>query len=148
MALTRALGTGGSEQIEDSETTVTSARAENLKAFLPEIDDGTGTTVDDGYQVLVSANSTGDIEIVDVFGARVGMVQSGEVKAFLAMGDATLPYWVVTPMVKQIIISNAEPSSGSTTPALGTTCGASSGTVKWIRAVLADGTAAFIPCWS
>ena len=83
-----------------------------------------------------------------MFGARIAMVQAGEVKAFLATGDANRPVWVVTDMVKQIIISNAEPSSGSTTPALGTTCGASSGTVKWIRAVLADGTAAFIPCWT
>ena len=148
MALTRALGTGGGEQIEDSEVTVTSARAENLKAFLPEIDDGAGATVDDGYQVLVSANAAGDVEIVDVFGARVAMVQAGEVKAFLATGDVDRPVWVVTDMVKRLQISNAEPSAGSTTAALGTTSPASSATVKWIEIDLADGAVGYIAVWS
>ncbi len=147
MALTRALAATG-EAIEDSETTVTSALAGNVKAFLPAIDDGATTTVDDGYQVLVSANAAGDVEIVDVFGRRVAMVQAGQVKAFLATGDVDRPVWVVTPMVKKIQISQALAAAGSSTPALGTTGPASSGTVKWIETNLPDGTIGYIACWT
>ena len=149
MATTRALGTGGGEQIEDSELSVTSARAENLKAFLPAIEDGTGATVASGYAVLVQANAAGDVEIVDVFGRRVAMVQAGESAVMKANGDVNRPVWTVSPATNIPAIGQAQPSAGSSTPALGTTGPASSGTVKWIGPVqLLDGTVAYIPCWT
>lgn len=39
--------------------------------------------------------------------------------------------------------------TGSTTPALGTTCPAASATIKsWIKVVTSDGTTGYIPCWA
>ena len=147
MALTRALAATG-EQIEDSEVTVTSALAVNVKAYLPEVDDGSTTTVAAGFQTLVMANAAGDVEVVDIVGRRVGVVQAGSARVFTAAGDATRPEWVSAPASKQLQIGNAQPAAGSTTPALGTTCPAASGTVKWVAGTLADGTAAYIPCWT
>ena len=147
MALTRALAATG-EQIEDSEVTVSSALAANVKAFLPAIEDGTGATVATGYQCLVLANAAGDVEIVDIFGRRVAMVQAGQAIALKANGDVNRPVWTVTEVANILQIGNAQPSAGSTTPALGTTCPAASATVKWIEGTLADGTAAFIPAWT
>ena len=147
MALTRALAATG-EQIEDSEVTVTSALAVNVKAFLPAIEEGTGATVATGYSCLVLANAAGDIEIVDIFGRRVVMVQAGEAWQVKANGDVNRPVWTVSPALYQLQIGNAQPSAGSTTPALGTTSPASSATVKWIEATLADGTIGYIACWT
>lgn len=148
MALTRALGTGDNEQIEDSELTVTSAQALNLKAFLPAIEDGTGATVASGYAVLVQANAAGDVEIVDVFGRRVVLVQAGESAVLKANGDVNRPVWTVSGATPILAIGNALIAAGSTTPALGTTCPAASATVKWVGIQLIDGTLGNVAVWS
>jgi len=148
MATTRALAASG-EQIEDSELSVTSALAVNVKAFLPAIEDGATTTVADGFAVLVQANAAGDVEIVDVFGRRVAMIQAGESAVLKANGDVNRPVWSVSPATNILSIGQAQPSAGSSTPALGTTGPAASGTVKWIGPVqLLDGTLAYIACWT
>lgn len=148
MALTRALAADG-EQIEDSELSVTSALALNVKAFLPAIEDGATTTVASGYAVLVQANAAGDVEIVDVFGRRIVLVQAGESAVLKANGDVNRPVWTVSGATNILSVGQAQPSAGSSTPALGTTGPASSGTVKWIGPIqLLDGTVAFIPCWT
>lgn len=147
MALTRALAADG-EQIEDSELSVTSALALNVKAFLPAIEEGTGATVAAGYATLVQANAAGDVEIVDVFGRRVVMVQAGESAVLKANGDVNRPVWTVSPATAKLSIGLAEPVAGTTTPALGTTCPAASATVKWIEVQLLDGTIANVPAWS
>lgn len=155
MATVRALAAGtladdfrGNEQIEDSENVVTSARADNLRAWLPAIDDGAAATVDDGYAVLVQANSTGDVEIVDVFGRRVATVGAGESKLFTANGDLVTPVWVVTDSARLFASGAALIAAGSTTAALGTTCPAASATVKWVGIQLIDGTLGNIAVWS
>jgi len=148
MATTRALAATG-EVIEDSELSVTSALAVNVKAWLPAVEDGTGTTVATGYQVLVQANAAGDVEVVDTFGRRVHTVQAGEAAILKANGDVNRPDWTVFQEANILSVGQAQPSAGSTTPALGTTCPAASGTVKWIGPVqLLDGTVAYIPCWT
>ena len=147
MALTRALAATG-EQIEDSELSVTSALAVNVKAFLPAIEDGTGATVDNTYSVLVQANAAGDVEIVDIFGRRVAMVQAGSAKVLRAQGDVNRPVWQVFDSAPILSIGNAAASAGSTTPALGTTCPAASATVKWTAVQLVDGTIGYIATWS
>jgi len=147
MALTRALAADG-EQIEDSETTVTSALAVNVKAYLPAIEDGTGTTVAALWQTLVLANAAGDVEVVDVFGRRVAMVQAGESKVLKATGDVNRPVWIAAEHAAQLMVGNAAAAAGSTTPALGTTCPATAGTVKWIESILVDGTIGYIACWT
>ena len=146
MATVRALA-GDGEQIEDSELVVTSALTVAVKAFLPEIDDAAGTTVDDTYQVLVVANSSGDIEVVDIFGARVFTVQAGTSATFRAQGDLAAPIWSVVAQAPQMAYGQALTSAGSSTPALGTTGPASSGTVKWLQVILLDGTLAYVACW-
>lgn len=147
MALTRALAATG-EVIEDSEVTVTSALSTTVKAWLPAIDDGGTTTVAAGFQTLVMANGSGDVEIVDVFGRRVHTVLAGSAVVFKATGDLARPVWVPFHMPNQLQIGLAVAAAGATTPALGTTCPAASGTVKWIGATLVDGTAGYIPCWT
>lgn len=148
MALTRALLVDG-EEIEDSELSVTSALDLNVKAFLPAIEDGTAATVASGYTVLVQANGAGDVEIVDVFARRVVMVQAGESAQLKANGDVNRPVWSVSPASNILSVGQAQPAAGASTPALGTTGPAASGTVKWIGPVqLLDGTVAFIPCWT
>jgi len=147
MALTRAIAATG-EQIEDSEVTVTSALDVNVKAWLPAIDDGGTTTVAALWQTLVMANGAGDVEVVDIFGRRVALVQAGEAIALKATGDVDRPVWVSFPVANQLQVGNAAKAAGSTTPALGTTCPAASGTVKWIDATLVDGTAGYIACWT
>jgi len=148
MATTRALAASG-EVIEDSELSVTSALAANVKATLPAIEDGATTTVADGFQVLVNANAAGDVEIVDTFGKRVALVQAGESVMFKANGDVNRPVWTYARQGNILAIGQAQPAAGSSTPALGTTGPAASGTVKWIGPVqLVDGTVAYIPCWT
>lgn len=135
--------------IDDDEWTVTSAVATNLKAILPEIDDGSGITVAAGFATMVSSTGAGDVEIVDIFGRRVALVQAGKKLLFEATGDVTRPVWVVSDVMSVLSIAQAQPSAGSTTAALGTTSPAASATVKWIGPVsLLDGTVAYIPCWS
>ena len=147
MALTRALAVDG-EQIEDSELSVTSALALNVKAFLPAIEDGTGATVASGYATLVQANAAGDVEIVDVFGRRVVLVQAGESAVLKANGDVNRPVWTVSGATPILAIGNALIAAGSTTPALGTTCPAASATVKWVGIQLIDGTLGNVAVWS
>lgn len=147
MALTRALAADG-EQIEDSELSVTSALALNVKAFLPAIEEGTGATVASGYAVLVQANAAGDVEIVDVFGRRVVLVQAGESAVLKANGDVNRPVWTVSGTTPILAIGNALIAAGSTTPALGTTCPAASATVKWVGIQLIDGTLGNVAVWS
>ena len=145
---TRALAADG-EQIEDDETTVTSALAVNVKAFLPAIDDGAGTTVNDGFTTLIHSTGAGDVEIVDIFGRRVVMVQAGTNVSVEATGDVDRPVWVVASVPQILSIAQAEPAAGTTTPALGTTCPAASATVGWIGPVqLIDGTLGYIPFWT
>lgn len=155
MAVTRALAAGtaaddfrGNEQIEDSELSVTSAQDDNLRAFLPAIEDGATTTVAAGYQVLVQANAAGDVEIVDVFGRRVIMVQPGESVNIKANGDVLRPVWTVSPAVAKLALGEAPSVSGTTTPALGTTSPAASATVIWIPVQKLDGTTGFLALWS
>ncbi len=119
MATTRALGTGDNELIEDSELTVTSARALNLKAFLPAIDDGAGITVDDGYTCTVSANSTGSVELVDIFGARVVLVTPGTTRQVAAYGDVDDPSWIVSAPIETLPYSVGLATNGTLLPALG-----------------------------
>ena len=147
MATVRALA-ATDEQIEDSELVVTSALTVGVKAFLPEIDDGAGTTVDTTYQVLVVANSSGDIEIVDIFGARVFTVLAGSSATFRAQGSVTAPIWTVAPSAPFIVLGEAAAAAGSSTPALGTTGPAASGTVIWVRVQKLDGTIGYIAMWS
>lgn len=126
MATTRALAAGaeadgfqGLELIEDSELTVTSARADNLKAFLPAIDDGAGITVDDGYTCTISANSTGSVEIVDIFGARVVLVLPGTTRQVAAFGDVDDPSWIVSAVKMLLPATAALATNGTLLPALG-----------------------------
>ncbi len=156
MATARALAAGtaaddfrGNEQIEDSELVVTSARADNLRAFLPVIDDGTGATVDNGYTLRVLANSTGSIEIVDIVGRRVVTVPAFEQRVISAGGDVDNPVWMVsTPSAAALTLGVAVTAAGSSTPALGTTGPAASGTVIWYSFQKLDGTLAHIATWT
>lgn len=146
MALTRALAVDG-EQIEDSELSVTSALALNVKAFLPAIEEGTGATVAAGYQVLVQANAAGDVEIVDVFGRRVVMVQAGESASVKANGDVNRPVWTVSPAAAKLAMGTAATAAGSTTPVLGTTAPTVGTVAKYVPIQMLDGTIAFIATW-
>ncbi len=135
------------EQIEDDETSVTSALAVNVKAFLPAIEDGATTTVADGFQTLVQANGAGDVEIVDVFARRVVMVQAGTSVNLLANGDAARPVWTVSPGTK-ILSAGVPAAAGSSTPVLGTTAPSAGTTAVFVPIQLADGTTAFIATWA
>ncbi len=155
MATARALAAGtaadnfrGNEQIEDSELVVTSARVDNLRAFLPAIDDGATTTVDDGYTLRVLANSSGSIEIVDVFGRRVVTVPGFEQRVVSARGDLLNPIWQVSTPSAEMTLGTAVTAAGSSTPALGTTGPAASGTVIWYSIQKLDGTLAHIATWT
>ena len=155
MATARALALGvaandfrGNEQIEDSELVVTSARAQNLRAFLPAIEDGTGTTVDNGYSCRVQITVAGTVEILDVFGRRVGIVPAYSERVFTAGGDATNPVWIVTTPDMNWSVGTVVTAAGSSTPALGTTGPAASGTVIWYQFQKLDGTIGYIATWS
>ena len=147
MATVRALAATG-EQIEDSELVVTSALAVNVKAYLPAIDDGATTTVDNGYMVRVMANAAGDVEIVDVFGKRVAIVPAFTQALFTAGGDVDTPVWTVSPVGATWSVGEAVTAAGSSTPALGTTGPAASGTVIWYSFQKLDGTLGYIATWS
>ncbi len=155
MATARALGLAtaatdfrGNEQIEDSELVVTSARAQNLRAFLPAIDDGTGATVDNGYQLRVQITVAGTVEILDVFGRRVVIVPAFSERVITAGGDANDPVWIVTEPALKMSVGTAVASAGSSTPALGTTGPAASGTVIWYSFQKLDGTLGYIATWT
>ena len=138
----------GDEQIEDSELVVTSARAQQLRAYLPALEDGTGATVDSTYRVRVQANAAGgSVEIVDVFGRRVCIVPQLEERVVSAKGNAANPIWSVsTPIDWSVGV--AVTAAGSSTPALGTTGPAASGTVIWYSFQKLDGTLGYIATWS
>lgn len=155
MATARALALGldaddfrGNEQIEDSELVVTSARVQNLRAFLPAIDDGTGTTVDNGYQLRVQVTVAGTVEILDVFGRRVTIVPAFSERVITAAGDVDNPIWIVTVPALKMSMALAPTAAGSSTPALGTTGPAASGTVIWYSFQKLDGTIGHIATWS
>jgi len=62
--------------VDDDEKLVTSARAYDTTAVLPDVVDGaTGAAVDDGYTVRFEANSTGGIRILDFDHKFVGYVK-------------------------------------------------------------------------
>ena len=138
----------GNEQIEDSELVVTSARAQNLRAFLPAIDDGTGATVDNGYSVRVQVTVAGTVEILDVFGRRVAIVPAFGERVITAGGDVNNPVWIVTTPDMNWSVGTVVTSAGSSTPALGTTGPAASGTVIWYQFQKLDGTLGYIATWS
>ena len=155
MATARALAAGtaadnfrGNEQIEDSELVVTSARTDNLRAYLPAIDDGATTTVDDGYTLRVLANASGSVEIVDIFGRRVVTVPGFEQRVVSARGDVNNPIWQVSVPEAVPTLGVAVTAAGSSTPALGTTGPAASGTVIWYSFQKLDGTLAHIATWT
>ncbi len=155
MATARALAAGvaandfrGNEQIEDSELVVTSARAQNLRAFLPAIDDGTGATVDNGYQLRVQVTVAGTVEILDVFGRRVVIVPNYGERVITAGGDVNNPVWIVSEPALALSVGTAVTAAGSSTPALGTTGPAASGTVIWYAFQKLDGTLGYIATWS
>jgi len=147
MATARALAATG-EQIEDSEFVVTSALGANVKAFLPAIDDGATTTVDDGYTCRVHANAGGEIELLDVFGRRVAIVPGFEQRVVSARGDVDNPIWSVSIPSAGLTLGTAVTAAGSSTPALGTTGPAASGTVIWYSFQKLDGTLAHIATWT
>ena len=138
----------GNEQIEDSELVVTSARAQNLRAFLPAIDDGTGDTVDNGYSLRVQVTVGGSVEILDVFGRRVALVPAYSEKVITAGGDVDQPVWIVSDPALNWSVGVAVSAAGSSTPALGTTGPAASGTVIWYSFQKLDGTIGYIATWS
>lgn len=64
------------QAVEDDDKLVTSARAYDTTAVLPDVVDGaTGTAVDDGYTIRFEANSTGGIRILDFDHKFVGYVK-------------------------------------------------------------------------
>ena len=138
----------GNEKIEDSELVVTSARAQNLRAFLPAINDGTGTTVDNGYSVRVQVTVAGSVEILDVFGRRVAIVPPFSERVITAGGTLAHPVWIVTTPDMNWSVGTVVTAAGSSTPALGTTGPGASGTVIWYQFQKLDGTLGYIATWS
>ena len=70
---TRALA-ATPELVEDSDTYVSSSQTFGVKAVLPVIDEGTGTTVSVGDEIRFETTGSGYIEIVDSNGHRVGIL--------------------------------------------------------------------------
>lgn len=114
MALFRALAAGvaaddfrGNEQIEDSELVVTSARVQNLRVYMPVIDDGTSATVDNGYQCRFTVTVAGTVEVLDNKGRRITIVPRFGERVVTAAGDANNPIWIVTTPPKKLSTSDA-----------------------------------------
>ena len=70
---TRALAATG-ELVEDSDTYISSNKTFGIKAILPVVDEGSGTTVSVGDEMRFETTASGFIEIVDSDGHRVGIV--------------------------------------------------------------------------
>lgn len=85
---TRALAADG-EQVEDSDTYISSALGFGVQAVLPVIDDGAGETVAVDTEMRFEATAAGYIEILDSNGHRVGIVTSRTQAVVVAQtGDA------------------------------------------------------------
>lgn len=158
MALTRALALAtaatdfrGNEQVEDSELTVSSARAQNLRVFMPAIDDGAAATVDNGYQCRLIMTVAGSIEVLDVFGRRITIVPRFEERVVTAAGDLANPIWIVT--TPAIALSTGEVSeTGAVTVTLsGATDGPTAiGTPNdplWVPIQLTTGVIGHVAVW-
>ncbi len=124
MALSRALALGlaaddfrGNEQVEDSELVVTSARSQNLRCFMPVIDDGAAATVDNGYQCRFTVTVAGTIEVLDSVGRRITIVPRFGERVLTAAGDLANPIWIVTTPPKKLSTSDAA-ETGSVTVTL------------------------------
>lgn len=115
MAQSRALASQG-ENIEDSEQVVTSALAYQVWCTLPEVSDGSGTTVATGHVVSVYANSTGTVEVLDNMGKRVAMVRPFTSKTFLSRSNAVSPWQIITKQQSEIgKISDLSVTDGAST---------------------------------
>lgn len=148
MALTRALAASG-EQITNTERTVTSALAVDVVAFLPEIAAGAGATVAEGYTVTVQANAAGSVEIRDIFGRRIGRVARGEVRQFIAVGDASSNRWLAVAALEQLVSGGALATNGAQTPTLGANLptGAATASANWLRVQLPNGDFGLLCVW-
>jgi hypothetical protein len=70
---TRAIAADG-EQIVSTDTYVSSALNQSVRAFLPLVNDGTGGTVGVDAEIRVETTAGGSIELVTPLGRRVGFV--------------------------------------------------------------------------
>ncbi len=158
MALTRALALAdattdfrGNEEVEDSELTVTSARAQNLRVYMPAIDDGAAATVDNGYQCRLSMTVAGTIEVLDIFGRRITIVPRFGERVVTAAGDVNNPIWLVT--TPAIALSAGEVTeTGAVTVTLsgasdGPTAVGSPNDPLWVPMQLTTGVIGHIAVW-
>jgi hypothetical protein len=70
---TRALAATG-EQIVAADTYVSSALAQPVQAFLPPVNDGSGTSVAVDAEIRVETTAGGPVELLTAGGRRVGIV--------------------------------------------------------------------------
>lgn len=78
--------------VDDSEDLVTSAHARAQTIVLPQVSDGTGLTVDDGFIIRIEANGIGPIIVNDYEGRRVGYVP-GNTNAYVQSSNNAVQPW-------------------------------------------------------
>lgn len=152
MALTRALA-GDGEQISKTELTVTSALAQNVKVFLPVIDNGTNGDVV-GTCIGFEANSTGSIMVLDNYGHLIVTLSPGDRREVVAIAtDATGLVGVWKPVSagtqRRMIRAEDKLVNGTVAAVLTANGPAGMGTAVagWTQEVLPDGTIAKRPYW-
>lgn len=156
MATSRALA-GDSEQVTNTELVVTSALASDVKVFLPVIGDGSGATVADNASVTVWSNSTGRVEVRDIYGHRIAIVGVGQSVTFTAvsfgLGNVS-NFWSATPNSEVIptkavteelaVGAGAAIGFGATTPG---TIATPAAVNRFIKVIASDGVPVYIPAW-
>lgn len=150
MALTRALA-GDGEQISKTELTVTSALAQNVKVFLPVIDDGTNGDVA-GTCIGFEANSTGGIMVLDNYGHLIVTLAPGDRREVVAIATGTnVGVWkqVTAPTQRRMIRTEDKLTNGAVAAVLTANGPTGMGTAVsgWTQEVLPDGTIAKRPYW-